>query len=129
MSLELNKSYQDLDAWKKSMDLCVQIYSVTSNFPQHEMYSLTSQIRRCAFSIPSNIAELLGRSTTKDTLNFLSISKGSLYELETQLIIATRINYLSTENHNNINQLLIECKKLINGLTKYLRTKLNETIK
>ena len=127
MNTQNNKSYQELDAWKKGIDLSVLLYFLTNNFPQHEVYSLTNQLRRCAVSIPSNIAEGLGRATTKDTLKFLAISKGSLYELETQLIIANRIGYLSNEAHSKLNLLAMDCKKLINGLIKYLKSKLDSS--
>ena len=79
------KSYTDLDVWKKSRELVKEIYVLTKAFPKDEMYGLSSQIKRSAVSVPSNIAEGYGRNHTKDTLQFLFIARGSLYELETQL--------------------------------------------
>ena len=79
--------YQDLEVWKKSIELVKSIYILTHNFPEDEKYGLTSQIRRAVVSIPSNIAEGSARTTTKDFSHFLAISLGSVAELETQLII------------------------------------------
>ena len=76
-------SYKDLDAWKNAMQLVKEVYLLTKKFPKEEMYALTSQAKRAAVSVPSNIAEGLGRQYKKDTLQFLHISRGSLYELET----------------------------------------------
>jgi len=88
-------NYKDLKVWQKSVDLTVRVYEATKAFPREEMYGLTSQARRSAVSVPSNIAEGSGRNTKNDFRNFLGISYGSSCELETQLIIANRINYLS----------------------------------
>ena len=87
-------NYKELKVWQKSVDLAVKIYESTKNFPREEMYGLTSQIRRSAISIPSNIAEGAGRNTKKDFNNFLGISNGSSCELDAQLIIAQRVDFL-----------------------------------
>ncbi len=87
-------NYKELKVWQKSIDLAVKIYETTKTFPREEMYGLTSQIRRSAVSIPSNIAEGAGRNTKKDFNNFLGISNGSSCELDTQLIIASRVDFI-----------------------------------
>jgi four helix bundle protein len=91
------KHYQELIVWQKAMELVELVYRMSKQFPREEIYGLTSQIRRAAVSIPSNIAEGQGRSTTKDFLNFLSVARGSLREVETQLLISERLEY--TKNH------------------------------
>ena len=89
------KSHKDLKVWQESMDLVIQIYKLVENFPKHEIYGLSSQIRRAAVSIPSNIAEGAGRSGEKEFIRFLYIALGSLSEVETQLEISQRLNYNS----------------------------------
>ncbi|MDD5587030.1 MAG: four helix bundle protein [Alphaproteobacteria bacterium] len=118
------KSYKDLDVWNKSVELVATIYTLTKTFPKDELYSLTSQMRRAAISIPSNIAEGRAKPTTRDFMRFLSIAIGSAAELETQLIIAERLGYLSqdrlhtlSENVNHIERML---HKLHLGLNKRL---------
>lgn len=90
-------SYRDLLVWQKAMGLVTEIYSISQSFPSSEMYGLTSQIRRCAVSIPSNIAEGYGRHSTADYKRFLQISVGSLFELQTQIEIAFNLNYISQD--------------------------------
>lgn len=91
--MEKLKSYKDLQIWKVSMDFVVEVYKLTDKFPSSELYSLTSQIRRSSVSIPSNIAEGSSRRNTKEYIQFLYISKGSLSEVETQLEIANKLSY------------------------------------
>src|SRR5258705_5137149 len=91
------KSYTELIAWQKAMTLVAAVYSATKVFPKEELYGLTSQVRRAAVSIPSNIAEGQGRQTTPDFLRHLSIAYGSLLEMETQMLIALRLDYLAPE--------------------------------
>jgi len=86
--------HKDLAAWKQSMDLVEVVYGATRRFPREELYGLTSQVRRAAVSIPSNLSEGAARRSPKEFVNFLSISLGSLAELETQLLIAQRLGYL-----------------------------------
>lgn len=88
------KTYNELFVWQKSMELVTAVYKATHNFPKEEIYGLTSQIRRCAVSIPSNIAEGFGRKSQQDFVRFLKISMGSLFELQTQLRIAKNLEYL-----------------------------------
>ncbi len=87
------KNYQDLIVWQEAMDMVEQVYRETAGFPKEETYGLKIQMRRAAVSVPSNIAEGQGRRTKRDFRNFLSIAHGSLRELETQILIAKRLNY------------------------------------
>jgi four helix bundle protein len=89
------KTYKDLLIWQKGILLAEHAYVLTKDFPQDEIYSLTNQIKRSAVSISSNIAEGYGRNSTKSYVNFLKIARGSLYELETQLILADKFNFIS----------------------------------
>ena len=110
------KSYKDLLIWQKGIEITEKGYLTTNNFPENELFSLTNQIRRTSVSISSNISEGFGRNSTKSYMNFLKISRGSLYELETQLIIADRLNYMSgNELFKSINDLLSEEGKMINS--------------
>ena len=93
------KTYRDLIVWQKSMALVTNLYFSTKNFPQHEQFSLTSQIRRFCISIPSNIAEGYGRNSKNDYIRFLNITMGSLFEFQTQLEVATNLEYLSPDNY------------------------------
>ncbi len=88
------RNHKDLEVWKVSMDFVVEIYQVTKNFPQTEIYGLTSQLRRAAVSIPSNIAEGAARKNTREFIQFLYIAQGSLSEIETQLLISERLKYI-----------------------------------
>ncbi|MFP5404572.1 MAG: four helix bundle protein, partial [Gammaproteobacteria bacterium] len=90
-------SYRDLSVWQLAMQLTEAIYAATRTFPQSELYALANQLQRAAVSIPSNIAEGHARNTTRDYLRFVSIAMGSLAEVETQLELATRLNYLGIE--------------------------------
>ncbi len=94
--------FKELKVWQKSMDLVVDIYTITTNFPTDEKFGLISQLRRCAVSIPSNIAEGAGRDSDKEFLYFLSIALGSSFELETQLILSQRLNLLTKQNLENL---------------------------
>jgi len=114
------KTHKDLDVWKKSMDLVEEVYRFTQGFPDREKYGLINQIRRCAISVPSNIAEGSARNTSKETTQFCYISLGSLAELETQLLIAERLKYYgSTDILDNV----IEIRRMLLGLIKYLKSK------
>jgi four helix bundle protein len=96
------KTFRDLIIWQKSMILVTNTYQITKNFPKEEIYGLTSQIRRCSISIPSNIAEGYGRKSNKEFARFLNISISSLFEYQTQIEIAKNINYLSEEEFNQL---------------------------
>ena len=110
--------YKELDVWVQARELVKTVYVLTKTFPKEEQYALTSQIRRCVISVSSNIAEGCGRQTAKETIHFLHISRGSLYELETQLILADDLDYVNTEL-NNILKEIERVKKLLNGFINY----------
>ena len=116
-----SNSYRDLLIWQKSMDLTKLVYQITYSFPKDEIYGLTSQIRRSAVSIPSNIAEGRGRNSNKEFIRFLQISLGSLYELQTQLELAIAFNYVN--NIDTINKLSFEIEKMINSFISSKREK------
>ena len=119
--MEDDKSYINLDVWKKSRKLTNSIYNSTKNYPKEETYGLTSQIRKCAISIPSNIAEGCGRNFPKDSIQFFHIARGSLYELEAQLYISLDQNYITENDLNENIYLITDCKKLINGFINYYK--------
>lgn len=113
--------YIELDVWKEARLLVNIVYKITKKFPKEESYGLTNQMRRCAISIPSNIAEGCGRRTSADTIRFLHISRGSFYELETQLYLALDQNYIEIEENDNLLNQIVNCKKLLNGFIKYYK--------
>ena len=115
------KSYRDLIAWQKAMDLTEMVYRSTYGFPREELYGLTSQIRRATLSIASNIAEGQGRRTTKDFVNFLFIALGSRNEAETQVLLALRLGYVDQERCDALLNLSAEVGRLINGLANSLQ--------
>jgi four helix bundle protein len=114
------KSYRDLIVWQKGIDFVASVYKKSSRFPREELYGLTSQLRKAAVSIPSNIAEGQARSGTQEFLHFLSIASGSLAEAETQIIIAERLEYLDTAAMGELLNLSAEVGRLITGLRKSL---------
>ena len=114
------RNYQELIAWQRAMDLVETVYKASQGFPREEIYALTSQIRRAAVSIPSNIAEGQGRRTTTDFVRHLSIAYGSLREVETQLIIAERLNYLTAAQLTIAMDHAGEVGRLLNGLMNSL---------
>ena len=115
------KSYQELIAWQKAMDLVEDVYRASKSFPKEETYALTSQIRRAAVSVPSNIAEGQGRRTTSDFLRHLSIAYGSLCEVETQILIAHRLGYIDQDTTRKLLSGSAEIGRLINGLLASLK--------
>ena len=117
-------SYRDLKVWQLSINLTEQVYQLTQNFPKQEVYGLASQIQRAAVSIPSNIAEGHSRDSTKEFLHFISISLGSLAELETQLILAGRLLYLEKKDLEIILSKTDEIQRMLRGLQKSLKAKL-----
>lgn len=114
------KDHKELDVWKKSMDLVAEIYDITKEFPRDEVYGLTSQLRRSAVSIPSNIAEGAARNTKKEFMQFLYIALGSAAEAETQLLIAHRLNF--SAKANDLIPKLTSVKQMINGLIRHYKT-------
>ncbi len=117
------KSYRELRVWQQSVDFCVKVHTVTSSFPKEELYGLTSQIRRAAISIPSNIAEGQARNTTGEFSQFLGISKGSLAEIDTQLEIARRLSFLSIESFQSFENEIETIGKMLNALQNALPKK------
>jgi four helix bundle protein len=113
--MESIKSYKDLMIWQRSIELVVLIYEVLKKFPRIEDYNLTSQIRRAAVSIPANIAEGFGRRTKKDYAQFLNISRGSLYELETHLILASRFGYITGDELHKFADEISQIGKMTNA--------------
>jgi four helix bundle protein len=120
MLLMSGKNYRDLIVWQKAIELVGEIYKITKLFPQEELYGLTSQIRRAAISVPSNIAEGQGRKTKKEFAHFLSIAHGSLRELETQLIISKHLEYANSEVVEIMLNRCAEIGRLANGLSNSL---------
>ncbi len=114
-------THHDLEVWKRSIRYVTTIYQLTESFPSVEKFGLTSQIRRSAVSIPSNIAEGAARQSSKEFIRFLYISMGSLSELETQIIICENLNYLT--NTDNLQNSIVDLKKMTNGLITYLKTR------
>ncbi len=116
-----SRSYKDLILWQKSIEFVSLVYEFTKVFPEDERYGLISQIRRCAVSLPSNIAEGSKRGSKKEFINFLRIAYGSLAELETQLIISLNLNYITKKNYEKLNVYTIEISKMLNGLINKLK--------
>jgi four helix bundle protein len=114
------KSYRDLIVWQKAMKLVTDIYKITRSFPSEELYALTSQLRRSAVSIPSNIAEGYGRQSTAEYRRFLYIAVGSTYELQTQIEIAANLNYLSSEMFGNLCNTAKEIELMLLSLIRKL---------
>lgn len=114
-------NHKELEIWKKSIEFVSEIYEITKKFPKEEIYGLTNQIRRCAISIPSNIAEGSARQSDKEFIQFLYVAMGSLVELETQLIIAKNLDYIKEIDIYTEKIELI--RKLTVGLIKYLENK------
>ena len=122
------RSYQELKARQRAMDLVQAVYESARAFPKEEVYGLTSQLKRAAVSVPSNIAEGQGRKTTREFLHHLSIAYGSLMEVETQVLIAARLKYLTTAEANDLLERAAECGRLVNGLSNSLKNKLSSEI-
>ncbi len=117
------KSYRELIAWQKAMDLVSTVYSATRQFPKEEMYCLTNQLRRAVISVPSNIAEGQCRWSTREFYQYLSIAHGSLGEVETQVLIGTRLNYIDEKVSGDTLERTAEVGRLIHGLTNSLPRK------
>ena len=116
-------NFKELKVWQKSIDLTEFVYKFTSSFPKPEVYGITSQIRRAAISIPSNIAEGSGRNGDKEFIHFLAIAIGSAYETETQIIIAKRLNYLDESDFEQAINLLSEIQRMLNAFSQKLKNK------
>ena len=122
---EMNEGFEDLEVWQKSRVLAKRVYIATQKFPLHEQYGLTSQIRRSAISIISNIAEGSARATDNDFLRFVSIALGSASELKAQLIIASDLSYLSEDEFLITKEEINRIGRMLKGLQKSIRQKNN----
>jgi len=116
------QSYKELLAWQQSMELVTSIYRATKLFPREEVYGLAGQLRRSAVSVPSNIAEGQGRATRGEFLQFLGHARGSLFEVETQLILAGELGYLPSSDVSQLLNKMTRVAQLLNGLISSLRT-------
>lgn len=121
------KSYKDLLVWQKAVVLLKEIYQVSRTFPKEEIYGITSQLRRAALSVISNIAEGHARRSTKEYLRFISIAYGSLAEAEAQLIVCFELGYITSEVKNELDKKISEIGKMMNGLIRALEGKLPES--
>ena len=117
----MSSSYRDLRVWQRAMDLVLDVYNESRSFPKDELYGLVSQMRRAAVSIPSNIAEGKGRLTDRDRAHFFCQARGSLLELETQLLIAQRLNYISEPRARALIDLAAELGRMLNSLIHSIR--------
>ncbi len=111
-------SYQKLEVWKQSMQLLKEVYVLTKKYPKEELFALTSQTKRAAVSVPSNIAEGMGRNYKKDTIQFLHIARGSLYELETLLNIAVMVEIITEHDFHVFPNKIDEVIRMLNGLIR-----------
>jgi four helix bundle protein len=117
------KSYKDLKVWQKAYQICIMIYKITKHFPNEERYGLTSQIRRAAVSVPSNIAEGYGRKTTLEYVQALYIAYGSHCELETQIMLSNDLGYIESDVSQDLQQEIGEVERMLKALIKSLRNK------
>ena len=120
------KPHRNLVAWQKGMDLVIEVYKLTQDFPNRELYGISSQLRRAAISVPSNIAEGAADRTLSQFSQFLSNALGSLNELDTQLELSFRFGYLSEDKYNQIAKLMDECLALTYGLRKSITNKIKQ---
>ena len=118
-----SSDYRDLLVWQKAMDLTIEVYSIVKLLPKEETYALSDQMRRAAVSIPSNIAEGQGRESCKEFVRFLSMARGSLRELSTQLKICERLHYIDESNTSTSCELITEVDKMITSLATKLKQK------
>lgn len=118
----MEKPHRKLDVWNLSMDLALQVYRATKNFPRAEMFGLRAQTRRAAVSIPSNIAEGAARQTRREFANFLHIAQASLSELDTQLEIARRLTYLEGTRWQELDSVMVRVDKMLTGLIRRQRS-------
>jgi len=114
------RNYSDLIVWQKAMGFVEEVYRASSRFPREEVYGLTSQVRRAAVSIPSNIAEGQGRRSRREFRRFLRVAHGSLREVETQVLLAERLHYLDTDTKGQLMRMSSEIGRLLNGLVRSL---------
>lgn len=123
MEAHLVKSHHDLIAWRKAIALVIEIYEVTVQFPKHELYGLTSQLRRAAVSVASNIAEGHGRTTSGEFVQFLGQARGSLCEIETQIVIARELGYIDAGHEDRLITRIDELGRILNGLIGSIKSR------
>lgn len=116
------QNFWDLDAWKESEKLAVLAYQITKDFPREEVYALTDQIRRDVISIPANIAEGFGRESYKDKTHYYIMAQGSVYELQSHLLIAKKLSYLQEDKFQQVFDLSIKVHRILSGLIKKSRS-------
>jgi len=119
------RDYKKIKAWMLADDLVVDIYKISTNLPREELYAMTSQLRRAAYSVPANIAEGAGRRTVKDYLHFLDIAKGSLNETEYFIHLSKRLGYITQDQKNLIDKTITEAAGCLTGLIKYIEKEHN----
>lgn len=122
------RDYRDLILWQRAMDLAAEVHLAALKLPRHELLGLASQARRAAVSIPSNIAEGSGRRTTREFLAFLHIARGSLSELNTQLLLMQRIGYLADDQSSRVQALADEVGRLLNAVIRGLRRRMEAAV-
>jgi four helix bundle protein len=122
------KKYQELIAWQKAITLVTDVYHATREFPREEVYGLVSQLRRAAVSIPSNIAEGQGRASSGEFIQFLCHARGSLFEVEMQIIVATNLNYLSELQSEALVEKISELGRILNGLITSLQHRRKQSV-
>ena len=118
--------YKELEVWKEAIQLVKSIYKVTDSFPNTETFGITSQIRRCVVSIPSNISEGVVKHSDKETLRFLDIALGSLAELDTQMIISEQLDYINAYTYHMLELQISKVNALLNGLIKYYKEQIKD---
>jgi four helix bundle protein len=117
------RPHKKMDVWKNSMELAAEIYKVTKNFPKEELYGLTSQLRRAAVSVPSNLAEGAARTGPREFLQFITIAQGSLSEIDTQIELSNMLNFIDNKTFNDIQKRLIRVSKQLYGLKRSIKNK------
>jgi len=117
------RPHEKLDVWRKAIDFVVTVYRITDSFPKEEKFGLTSQIRRAAVSVPANIAEGAARQSGKEFVYFLSNAQGSASELETELLIAHRLGYLSENSYHEMRSTMDSMGRMILGLSQSVKSK------
>jgi four helix bundle protein len=118
------RNFRELNIWQRSFELVEKVYQLTEDFPSSEKFGLIAQIRRCAVSVPSNIAEGCGRNSDKELIRFLDIALGSAFELETQLLLCQSLQFGEREVINGLIEELHQIQKMINGFMKTLKSKI-----
>jgi len=119
------RPHEKLDVWIRAVDFVVAVYTATNEFPSDERFGLTSQIRRAAVSVPANIAEGAARKTAKEFLQFLSIAQGSSSEVETELLIALKLGFLTKENYEELMQEIESIGRMLIGLSNHVKGQIN----